>query len=115
MPVINWISVLRGDERNGQDLIRLAKKMMDEVVKLPQLINGQQLPIDLRDYRMHSPVLDLVLPENNILNVKAGATSVVVDGFWIFFRPLARQISIETYGACRSGKTQIAVHYQINS
>lgn len=113
MPIINWISVLGGNEKNTMDLKKLAEKMIDEVVKLQLIINGSPIKADLWDFRVKTPAFDIVLPNNNIFGVSGGRTSMVVDGFWMFFQPLQDRLSIETFGACRSGITRIAVNYEL--
>lgn len=113
MPIINWISVKEAN--NTEYLIKLANAMIDEVVELRFMINGKNVPIDLTDFRFQSSVFNLVLPEGNIFDVEPGETSIVTDGFWIFFRPFVKDFTIETYGACRSGMTHIEVSYQIIS
>ena len=115
MPIINWISVLGGKEKSKNDLKKKAKEMMDEVVKLQLLINGKVISLNFLDFRVQTPVFDVVLPKNNMFDVKQGQNSIVADGFWIFFRPQAKRLKIETYGACRSGKTQISVDYILNN
>ena len=113
MPIINWISVLGGKEKNTMDLKKLAEKMIDEVVKLQFIINGTSIKADLWDFRVQTSAFDILLPNNNIFDVPEGRTSMVVDGFWMFFQPLRNRLSIETFGACRSGITHIAVNYEL--
>jgi hypothetical protein len=107
MPLINWISVLGGEEKNEKDLKKLARKMIDEVAQVKLLVNNKPVPFNLLDFRAQSPVFNIVLPSDNIFDLDPGATSIIVDGFWIFFQPLVRELCIETYGACRSGRTKI--------
>ena len=114
MPIINWISFLGGKERNETDLASLAKERMDEVVKLSVCVDGEYITKDLKKFRVVSPPVQLFLPDNNILDAERGYTSIVADGFWIFFYPISKSLNIETYGACMSGKTEIGVKYHID-
>lgn len=114
MPIINWISV-QDETNNGRGLRKLAKKMMDEVVKLHLSVNGKTIPIDLSNFRFQSPIFNVLLPSDNIFDVRPGKTAIVADGFWIFFKALVKNLEIETLGACRSGRTHIAVDYHLNS
>jgi len=113
MPIINWISVIGGKEKEEKDLKKLAKEMMDEVVKLHISLNGKPLPINLWNFRVQTPAFVIDLPNMNIFGVPKGKKLVLVDGFWIFFQPLVNNFSIETFGACRSGKTRISVNYNL--
>jgi hypothetical protein len=113
MPIINWISTLGENEKNEFDLANLAKARMDEVVKLDVRINGFPLPVELKNYRLLSPLIEMTLPDDNILGVEPGRTSVVADGYWIFFHSLKKIFDIETFGACRSGNTEIGIKYHI--
>jgi hypothetical protein len=115
MPIINWISVIGGKEKCKNDLKKKAKEMMDEVVKLQLLINGKLVSLNFLDFRVQTSVLEVVLPKNNIFDIKPGHTLIAADGYWIFFRSHAKQLKIETYGACRSGRTQISVDYVLNT
>jgi hypothetical protein len=114
MPIINWISVLGGEEKNEEDLKKLAKKMIDEVARVQLLINDKPVPFNLLNFRVQSPVFSMLLPTDNIFDVEPGPTSIIVDGFWIFFQPLVTDLCLETYGACRSGVTQISVNYHLH-
>ena len=113
MPIINWISIQERKEETSNYLKMLAKEMMDEVANLNLLINGYPISINLRNFRFHSPIFKMSVPDDNIFGVKSGTKTIVTDGFWIFFQPLVNDLIIETYGACRSGRTQIAVNYHI--
>jgi hypothetical protein len=86
---------------------------MDEAANLRLSINEKPVPLDLSNFRVQSIVSDIVLPNDNILDMEPGATSIIADGFWIFFQPLVKDLTLETYGSCQSGITQIAVNYRI--
>jgi hypothetical protein len=86
---------------------------MDEAANLRLSINEKPVPLDLSNFTVQSIVSDIVLPNDNILDMEPGATSIIADGFWIFFQPLVKDLTLETYGSCQSGITQIAVNYRI--
>jgi hypothetical protein len=85
--VVDTSSFLGGTEKNEEDLKNLSKRMMNDVVSLHVMVNGNEFPIDLRNFRFQSPVLDIILPPDNIFGINEGLTKVVTDGFWIFFHP----------------------------
>jgi hypothetical protein len=114
MPIINWIYALEGKEKDEEENIRkLAMERMDEAANLRFSINGKALPFNLSNFRAQSVVSDIVLPDDNIFDMEPGATSIIADGFWVFFQPLVKDLTLETYGSCQSGKTQIAVNYHV--
>ena len=67
----------------------------------------------LTGFRIQSPFIDIMLPENNILDISPGITRVISEGYWIFLKPLQRNTSISTFGSCSSGATRIGVDYTI--
>jgi hypothetical protein len=113
MPIINWISVPEGKGKDEEDLKKLAMEKMDEAANLRLSINEKPVPLDLSNFRVKSVVSDIVLPNDNIFDMEPGAISIVADGFWIFFQPLVKDLTLETYGTCQSGITQIAINYRL--
>jgi hypothetical protein len=111
MPIINYICVPDGKE--AQDWKKEAEEHMDKVVRLNFYINGKLIPINLSDFRVQTPAFDIYLPDNNSFGIPEGNSLIIVDGFWIFFQPLVNNFSVETLGACRSGKTQITIKYDV--
>jgi len=45
--------------------------------------------LDLKSYRIQSPLFSVTLPEDNIFGVTAGPTQAVSDGYWVFLSPLS--------------------------
>jgi hypothetical protein len=113
MPIINWISIPEEKGDYIEDLKKLATEKMDEAANLRFSINEKLVPLDLSGFRVQSVVNNIVLPNDNILEVEPCTTSIVVDGYWIFFQPLVKNLSLETFGSCQSGITKIAVSYRL--
>lgn len=63
------------------------KEVMDRVTNMQLIVDGVKFD-NLKKYRAHSRVFDLVFPPNNVYDVSAGPTKSVTDGYWIFLRPL---------------------------
>ncbi len=114
MPVINWVYAL---ERKGYDeeenIRKLALERMDEAANLRLSINGKSIHLNFSNFRASSVIRNVVLPYDNVFDMEPDVTSIIVDGFWIFFRPLANKLILETHGSCQTGRIQIAVKYHI--
>lgn len=113
MPIINWISVLNVDGHTEEELVSTAKKKMDVVSELEVTIDGVTVNAGLDGYRVRSPFFDTVVPEDNIFGLPAGIGHFVSDGYWIFFKPLKKDIKISTYGSCSSGVNKYGISYEI--
>ena len=115
MPIINWVSLLHEDGESDEQLLQVARQKMDVVKDLEININDIRLTTNfLKKFRVESPFVDVLLPENNILGFSSGKTRIVSDGYWIFTRPLIHNISVKSNGSCSSGLTRIKVNYNIN-
>lgn len=116
MPIINWVYALDGKGHDEQENIRrLASEKMDEASNLRLSINGEPIALEFSNFRVSSVVKNVLLPNDNIFEMKPAVTSIVVDGFWIFFRLLSSELILDTYGSCQSGRTKIAVSYHLRS
>lgn len=112
MPVLNWVSVKGHDGNTDDDLQQVAKKRMNLISNLDVIINGETFR-GSEKYRFQSPVFDVILPEDNILDVKPGNTRFFSDGYWIFTEPIFADIDLSTFGSCSAGITRIGVNYSI--
>jgi hypothetical protein len=113
MPIINWVYALEGEGPDEEETIkRIAKDRMDEATNLRFVVNGLPVRLNLSDFRVHCVVPEMALINDNIFDMKPCLTTVVIDGYWIFFRPL-KELNIETHGSCQSGRTRIAINYHI--
>lgn len=74
---------------NEEQLRKCTKQMQDSVVHLEASIDG--VPISgLEQYRTQSPLFNLTLGQNNILELPANTTTqAVADGNWLFLKPLS--------------------------
>ena len=74
---------------NEEQLRKCAKQMQDSVVHLEASIDG--VPVSgLEQYRTQSPLFNLTLGQNNILELPANTTTqAVADGNWLFLKPLS--------------------------
>jgi hypothetical protein len=116
MPIINWISILEREEIGKEEYFtRMAEERMDEAANLNIKVNGIQIPISFNDFRIKAIKGRIDLPEHNIFDMDPGVTSYVADGFWIFFKPLTSDLTLETYGSCQSGIIQISSKYCVKS
>lgn len=113
MPLINWISTLHVDGDTDEDLIRVSREKMDVVSNLQVLINNQSLSLDHRKLRVCSPVFELILPKDNILDIQPGKRRFSTDGYWLFLNILSDSLRLDTFGSCSSGLTRISISYHI--
>ncbi len=66
-----------------------AKSIQDQVDFLNATLDDQIL-LELKNYRIQSPMFNFTLPANNLLNLTRGETSAAIsDGNWVFLKPLA--------------------------
>lgn len=88
IPVINSEkSYAEFPELKDENAVRSrAKDAIDRVTKKIIIIDGKEIK-NLQDYRVQSPLFNVVFPEDNIYGVKAGITQAVSDGYWILLRP----------------------------
>lgn len=113
MPIINWISFRDDEKQTDEYLKNLAKEKIDSVGKLELYINNKPLDKDLSTYRVQTSIFEMTLPNDNILDAKQGPTQLVSDGYWILFKPLVRNIELNSRGSCSSGITEIGINYNI--
>lgn len=113
MPIINWVSILHVDGENDVELTSVAKTRMDLVENMKVTIGNKVLTKLWKKYRFHSGVIDVMLPDDNILDQSRGPSRLVSDGYWLFTKPLNNNIKIRTFGTCSSGVTRIGVTYDI--
>lgn len=113
MPIINWVSILHVDGESDVELSSVAKTRMDLVENMQVTIGNQVLTKLWKKYRFHSGAIDVMLPNDNILDQSAGPSRLVSDGYWLFIKPLNSNIKIRTFGTCSSGVTKIGVTYDI--
>ena len=91
---------------------KLPKKRMNLISNLDVIINGKTFK-GSEKYRFQSPFFDVILPEENILDVKPGSTRFISDGYWIFTEPILGDVELSTFGSCSAGITRIGVNYSI--
>jgi hypothetical protein len=113
MPIINWVSVLYIDGHTDEDLVSIAKKKMDVVSELELMIDGMRMKEGLEQYRAQSPFFEMMLPKDNIFQLTPGIIRLVADGYWLFLKPLEKNIKLTTYGSCSSGLNKFGINYQI--
>jgi len=74
---------------NEEELRQCAKQMQDTVVHLEASIDGVPI-LGLEQYRIQSPLFNLTLGQNNILELPANTTTQAIsDGNWLFLKPLS--------------------------
>lgn len=115
MPIINYECSLAGTPGISDEiqLEPMCKKEIDDIKDVSFQIDGLLIS-DLSLYRVCSPLFDVHLTENNILNVSSGNTKMITDGFWIFLKPptIGRH-SLITFGSCQSGKINVGTSYNL--
>lgn len=68
------------------ELLNCAREGQNDA-KVEVTIDGYKLE-NLSQYRVHSGLFDVVLPEKNIFGAPSGPTQAVSDGWWIILKPL---------------------------
>lgn len=80
------------------ELHKISKNDQDQVTSLLLKINGTEYSDqDLRKYRTHTQVFEVVFPENALFGAAPGRSKVVADGFYVITKPLPEgNYTIET-------------------
>jgi len=113
MPIINWISIMGYDGNTDDELIEIARHKMDVIGPLEITINGETINKGLEKYRIYSSFFEINLPENNIFGILSGKKRCISDGYWIFLKPISKNISLHSFSSCSSGLTNIKVSYEL--
>jgi hypothetical protein len=66
------------------DLRACAKADQDKVTSATITVDG----IQVKPYRLQSPLFTVTLVENNALGLKAQTTPALADGYWVILKPL---------------------------
>lgn len=89
--VINIISVEASEAESPnstiEDLHAIAKNDQEHVTSTYLKINDQDFK-DLKKYRFHTDVFDVIFPENAIFGASAGPSKAVADGYYVITKPL---------------------------
>jgi len=98
---------------NIQELINHVRNDENTIVKNDCIVND----VKLLPQRVRSdPVIfDMNIPEENVVNVKGGGSTVVSgDGYWVFLKPLSLgEHYISFSGACESGRLISGANYNV--
>lgn len=115
MPIINYECSF-ADEPSINTVVDLELKCKSEIDDIKNLsFRIDQLYLsDLTSYRIRSPLFDVHLGENNIIDVDQLDTKMISDGYWIFLKPLGiGRHQLITSGSCQSGKIMIGTSYDL--
>ncbi|VFJ12946.1 hypothetical protein [Candidatus Nitrosocosmicus franklandus] len=113
LPILNWISFRDEENQSEETLKSEAADKMNKIGMLEFYVNGKPVRDRLPEFRVRTPLFEVNLPNDNILGVKQGLTTVVSDGYWLFLESNLNKINISSLGSCSSGITEIGVNYQI--
>jgi hypothetical protein len=91
-----------------------ANKFADDIPlsRFSVTIDGSTLT-DLHSYRVVTPLVDIWLPDNNLLSVPAGIGQTVSDMYQVIFAPLPigeHEIVVTTPGPPPAGKYTVTYH-----
>jgi hypothetical protein len=121
IPVINAeCSEIEGDSNNEDDLRGCANWLIDHVTEIEMTVDGREIQ-DLENYRVESPLFEFTLPDNNILGIQGGGSSLSVsDGYWVMLAPLsAGEHEIYIYGKAEFPEfifeTEVTYNLQVRS
>jgi hypothetical protein len=115
MPIINYECSF-ADEPSIKTVTGLEMKCKSEIDDIKNLsFSIDQLPLsDAAPYRVRSPLFDVHLGENNILDVEQQTTKMISEGYWVFIKPLIiGSHRLTSFGSCQSGKIMIGITYDI--
>jgi hypothetical protein len=115
MPIINYECSF-ADEPSIKNVTALELKCKSEIDDIKNLsFTIDQLNFgDMTPYRIHSPVFDVSLGPNNILDAGELHTKMITGGYWVLIKPLrAGSHHLMTSGSCQSGKIMIGTTYEL--
>ncbi len=114
-PIINFTTSYLEDStlKTESDLHIRANSDVNEITKVITAVDGVTVK-NVKEFRVHSGVFDLVLKDDNLLELPPGRTKAISDGYWIFIKPLVPGYHfIRTFGSCSEGRTCVEIHYNI--
>ena len=100
-------------KESEEELILFTKSEIDVISDLEVMVDGLRIK-DLENYRVSSPLFDVVLPKNSLFEGPQGPTRGVSDGYWVFLKPLSKgKHHIKSNGSCRQGTVNIGIQWDI--
>jgi hypothetical protein len=79
----------KGDPRlTSDDLLKQCASEGDDYGSIQVLLDGVDLKYDMKQNRIMSDFFNITLPENSLTQEPAGTYRSVVDGFFLFLKPL---------------------------
>lgn len=70
------------------DTIKQCAKEGDDYGSIQVLLDGVDLKYDLMQNRIMSDFYNITIPENNFFQTKAGTFRSIIDGYFLFLKPL---------------------------
>ena len=86
-PIINVICHTFTDRVYGEDLLKCAEADQNHVNSKKLMIDGNPIE-NLDGFRIHSPLFNITLPEQNTAGTQAGTTQAASDGWFVILKPL---------------------------
>jgi hypothetical protein len=117
IPIINFETNYREEPelKNQSELIARAKMDIDDISRKEARIDNESLGEYISKCRVLTQPFRIDLPEDNLFGIKAGPTTAVSDGYWLFIKPLREgDHEIHVSGACSSGRTSIDVTWHLH-
>ena len=113
-PVINFeASVSKGDNTTEEELAARAKFEMDQITNMRAMIEGTNVD-ELKQYRVRSPLFNVILPTDNVLGLSAQTMKMISEGYWLFLKPLEpREYNLYSFGSCLAGRIKIDLSYHL--
>jgi hypothetical protein len=113
-PVLNHGGTLADEpDKSEEELVLFTRSEMDVISDLEVIVDGAKLD-KLKNYRVCSPVFDVVLPKNSLFGGLPGPTRGVSDGYWVFLKPLSKgKHFLYSVGSCSAGRVRIGLECDI--
>jgi hypothetical protein len=113
-PVINFeASVAEEDGTTEEELAARAKFEMDQITEMRAMISGTNID-ELKQYRIKSPLFNVALPDDNVLELPAQTTKMISEGYWLFLKPLKPgKYDLYSFGSCLAGRIKIGISYHL--
>jgi hypothetical protein len=113
LPIINYSACLSDEHiKDEYHLHSEVQSNIDDLTRCNAFIDGKR--INIKPYRVQSPIFEFNFKEDNVAGVKAGLTKVLSDGYWLFLRPLDIGLhNIQIGGTCQAGSTNIDAIYHL--